>query len=165
MIKVIQDSVVNMDVECIVNAANTSLSGGGGVDGAIHKAAGDKLYEACSKIGYCGVGEAVITPGFNLKAKYIIHTVGPIYMRLNKAENERLLGNCYKNSLDLARNNNIHSIAFPCISTGVYGYPIEEATTVAINTVNKWLETNNYEIDIYFNCYKQEEYDTYMKLI
>lgn len=165
MIKVLNESVVFMDVDCIVNAANSFLSGGGGVDGAIHNAAGEGLYDACSKIGHCDVGDAVITPGFNLKAKYIIHTVGPMFMHFDKESNEKLLGKCYISSLNLAKDNNIKSIAFPCISTGAYGYPLKEATPVAINAVKQWLTDNgDYNLDIYFCCFTQEEYNEYKKI-
>lgn len=166
MIEVLNESVVFMDVDCIVNAANTSLAGGGGVDGAIHNAAGQELYKACAKIGYCAVGDAVITPGFNLKAKYIIHTVGPIYTYFDKKENENLLRKCYISCLDLAKENNIHSIAFPGISTGVYGYPIKEAVPIALSATKQWLDTYiDYDLDIYFCCYTEEEYREYNALI
>lgn len=165
MIKVINDSVVNMDVEAIVNAANTSLAGGGGVDGAIHAAAGDQLYKVCADIGHCAVGDAVITPGFNLKAKYIIHTVGPIYSYFDKKSNETLLRSCYINTLKLANIKDIKSIAFPGISTGVYGYPLNEAVPIAINTVKDWLEKNNSNIDVWFCCYTKEEYDVYKQIL
>ena len=165
MIKVIKDNIVNLDIDCIVNAANTSLTGGGGVDGAIHAAAGKELHEACTKIGYCAVGQAVITPGFKSKAQYIIHTVGPIYNIYDKDNCKRLLENCYKNSLDIARNNNIHNIAFPCISAGVYGYPIIESSDIAINIVKRWAELNkDYEIDVILVCFTNQEYETYINL-
>lgn len=165
MLEIVKDNIVNLDVDCIVNAANTALKGGGGVDGAIHAAAGDELYEACSKIGYCAVGKAVITPGFNLKAKHIIHTVGPIYNRFDDDNCRRLLENCYKNSLDLAIKNGIHSIAFPCISAGVYGYPIEDSCKIAINTVKKWLDTNSYDMNVKLVCFTDKEYETYTEEI
>ena len=161
MIKVIKDNIVNMDVDAIVNAANSSLAGGGGVDGAIHNAAGNELYDACRKIGYCDTGKAVITDGFKLKAKYIIHTVGPIYSNYDEETSEELLSNCYANSLDLAKQYNLHSIAFPCISCGVYGYPLQKACSIAKNTVNNWLSNNNYDIDVYFVCFSDREYTAY----
>ena len=165
MIKVLKDNIVNMDVDAVVNAANAELMGGGGVDGAIHYAAGDKLHDACLKIGHCDVGDAVITPGFNLKAKYIIHTVGPIYYENDKHTNEQLLSSCYKRSLDLAKLHDIRSIAFPCISCGVYGYPIQAASAIAYNTVNKWLIDSDYQIDVYFVCFKDEEYASFKTII
>lgn len=158
-------SVLDFNVDCVVNAANCDLIGGGGVDGAIHEAAGKQLDEACKKIGYCGIGNAVITPGFNLKQKYIIHTVGPIYTRYEKESCRKFLQNCYKNCLDLARDNNIHSIAFPCISTGVYGFPLEDATKIALSTVRNWLSTNgSYLMHVHFACFTKQEYETYTRL-
>lgn len=149
-----------MDCDAIVNAANNSLMVGGGVDGAIHHAAGSKLNEACRIIAYCPTGEAVITPGFLLKAKYIIHTVGPVYSGDKK--DELLLSNCYYNSLNLAKDHNIHSIAFPCISNGVYGYPLKKSVPVVLDTINKWMEKNNdYDIDIYLVCFQEKEYSIY----
>lgn len=166
MIKIIKDNIVNLSVDAIVNAANNSLMGGGGVDGAIHKAAGAKLYSACEKIGYCKTGKAVITPGFDLKAKYIIHTVGPIYNSNRIKECEEQLRSCYISSLDLAKQNDIHSIAFPCISAGVYGYPIKDSCKIAINTVYKWLNDNNdYKIETIFVCFLDNEYEIYKKEI
>ena len=163
MINTIKGSVVFASSEAIVNAANSSLMGGGGVDGAIHKEAGEKLYDACKDLGPLETGKAVITPGFNLKAKYIIHTVGPIYYEHSKEENEKLLSSCYYSCLDLALKNNIHSISFPGISTGVYGYPLEDAAKVAKRSINKWLDNNNYNIDINFYCFTDKEYDVYTK--
>lgn len=125
--------ITQSDCECIVNAANNSLLGGGGVDGAIHRAAGKELLKECISLGGCETGEAKITKGYNLKARYIIHTVGPVYMC--RDEDAKLLRNCYFNSLNLAKENNIHSISFPAISTGVYGYPIKEATAIAVSSV------------------------------
>lgn len=163
MIKIIKGSVVYSDSEAIVNAANSSLMGGGGVDGAIHDAAGDELYDECKGLGPLKTGKAVITPGFNLKAKYIIHTVGPIYSDHNKEDNEKLLASCYFSCLDLAKVNNIHSISFPGISTGVYGYPLDDAVKIAIRSVKEWLCQNNYDIDINYYCFNNREYDAYRR--
>lgn len=162
MIKIVKDNIVNMEVDAIVNAAKNTLQGGGGVDGAIHDAAGIKLYEACAKIGYCNTGEAVITDGFNLKAKYIIHTVGPVYFNHSKEEAKRLLINCYINSIELAKKHNVHSIAFPCISTGIYGYPLKEATSIVYKAVRDYL-TNDNILEVYFVCFTDDEYECYLK--
>lgn len=163
-----RDSIINIgksditkaDVECIVNATNNSLLGGGGVDGAIHRAAGHKLLEECRTLNGCKTGEAKITKGYNLKAKYIIHTVGPRYTG-NKTD-AKLLRNCYWNSLELARKNDIHSIAFPAISTGVYDYPIEAAAEVALKTVSDWININpNYGMAVMFSCFDDQTADIY----
>ena len=143
--------ITKLDCECIVNAANKSLLGGGGVDGAIHRAAGPKLLEECRTLHGCETGEAKITKGYRLKARYVIHTVGPVYS--GSREDPRLLAACYRNSLNLAREHGIHGIAFSAISTGVYGYPLEEAVPIAVDTVRAWLRENEgYEIQVIFCC-------------
>ena len=134
MIEIITADITELDVDVIVNAANCSLLGGGGVDGAIHRAAGRELLEACRKFNGCQTGEARITPGFKLPAKFVIHTPGPVWHGGNHNEAE-LLKNCYLNSLILAKANNCRSIAFPCISTGIYHFPKEQAAQIAIETV------------------------------
>ena len=136
-IKVICDDITTLKVDAIVNAANTTLLGGGGVDGAIHRAAGKELLEACRKFNGCKTGEAVITPGFKLPAKFVIHTPGPVWHGGNHNE-PQLLAECYRNSLARAAENQCQSIAFPCISTGVYHFPKEDAAQIAINTVRAW---------------------------
>ena len=144
--------ITKLDVDAIVNAANTSLLGGGGVDGAIHRAAGPKLLEECRTLYGCRTGEAKITKGYNLKARHVIHTVGPIYS--GSPRDAQMLRNCYRNSLELAYINDLYSIAFPAISTGVYGYPLEEATKIALKTVEEWLNDHaDYEIEIIFACF------------
>ena len=131
------NDMTKLGVDAIVNAANCSLLGGGGVDGAIHRAAGRRLYEACLKFGGCRTGEARITPGFDLPAKYVIHTPGPVWRGGGHGEAE-LLRSCYRNSLTLAEENSCRVVAFPGISIGVYRYPLEEAVQIAVETVGSW---------------------------
>ena len=152
-IQVVQGDITKLDCDGIVNAANRSLLGGGGVDGAIHRAAGPELLAECRTLHGCRTGEAKITKGYRLKAKYIIHTVGPIYS--GTAENAAQLADCYRNSLNLAKEHGVHSIAFPAISTGVYGYPLEDATEIAVKTVAQWLEDDHadYAMQVIFCCF------------
>ena len=155
--------ITTLDCECIVNAANKSLLGGGGVDGAIHRAAGSGLLAECRGLNGCDTGKAKITRGYNLKAGYVIHTVGPIYSGTER--DPKLLSACYKNSLDLAKKNNIHSIAFPSISTGVYGYPFREAADVAYNTVMKWFDENrDYGMEVIFACFAKGDLAVYREI-
>ena len=156
----IQGDITKMDIECIVNAANNTLLGGSGVDGAIHKAAGPQLLEECRTLHGCKTGEAKLTKGYNLPADYVIHTVGPIYSGTLKDESQ--LFDCYWNSLDLAAQNDIHAIAFPAISTGVFGYPKEEACPVAIDAVLEWLNMNDdYGMKVAFCVHNNEDYAMY----
>ena len=152
--------ITKLECDAIVNAANKSLLGGGGVDGAIHRAAGPELLKECRTLNGCMTGEAKITKGYNLKAKHVIHTVGPIY---SDAPSDPIkLADCYRNSLNLAKEHGLHSIAFPSISTGVYGYPLEEATEVVAYTVTKWLEENqDYDMHIIFVCFGEKAYSIY----
>ena len=153
MIKIIQGDITTLAVDAIVNAANQVMLGGGGVDGAIHDAAGPELYKACLKVPEvrpgvrCPTGEARITPGFRLPAKYVIHTVGPVYRDGLHGEPEKLAA-CYRNSLALAAENGCRSIAFPCISTGIYGYPIEEAAKIAVREVRDYLTQSCREAEV-----------------
>lgn len=141
-IQVVQADITQFQADAVVNAANSSLLGGGGVDGAIHRAAGKDLLFACRLLGGCKAGQAKITPAFNMTtAKYIIHTVGPYYKGIDPLQAEELLASCYKSSLDLAFS--LESIAFPAIATGIYGYPLEQATKVAHHTIVTWLKLNS----------------------
>lgn len=154
--------ITKLDTDAIVNAANTTLLGGGGVDGAIHKAAGIRLLPACIKLHGCRTGEAKLTKGYSLKARYIIHTVGPRYR--GRPDDERLLYSCYKNSLDLAKKNGIRSIAFPSVSTGAYGYPAEEAARTALKAMTDWLDSNkDYDIGITVCCFDEAMRAIYMQ--
>lgn len=141
-IAVVQGDITTLPVDAVVNAANTTLLGGGGVDGAIHRAAGPALLEECRTLGGCPVGEAKITKGYNLPARHVIHTVGPVWQG-GRAGEPRLLASCYLNSLKLAAEHGVKTLAFPSISTGVYGYPIEEASAIAVQTIAEFLKSND----------------------
>ncbi|MCR4997629.1 MAG: O-acetyl-ADP-ribose deacetylase [Butyrivibrio sp.] len=156
--------ITKIKVDAIVNAANSSLLGGGGVDGAIHRAAGVRLLEECRRLAGCRTGEAKITNGYNLPAKYVIHTVGPIYSGAESDETD--LYNCYYNSLLLAKENDVHSIAFPGISTGVYGYPKEAAAKIALRSITTWLSDNSgYDMKITIVNFSQHDYEIYQSVI
>jgi O-acetyl-ADP-ribose deacetylase (regulator of RNase III) len=163
-IEIYKGDITKLKVDAIVNAANTSLLGGGGVDGAIHRAAGPELLEFNRKLGGCATGEAKISPGFNLPAKYIIHTVGPVWNG-GKSNEDKLLANCYINSLKLAVENKIKTIAFPAISTGVYHFPLERATQIAVGEVKKFVEKNESIEKIVFVCFDEETYQVYEKVL
>ncbi|MCX7881076.1 MAG: O-acetyl-ADP-ribose deacetylase [Patescibacteria group bacterium] len=163
-ITLVKGDITKQKVEAIVNAANKTLLGGGGVDGAIHKAAGPELLEECKKLGGCQTGEAKITKGYKLPAKYVIHTVGPIFGKENGKEAE-LLASCYRNSLFLAKKYKIKTIAFPSISTGVYGYPKKEAAEIVIKTIKEFIKNNNWFEEIRLVVFSKESYQIYKELL
>jgi len=163
-----QGDITRLAVDAIVNAANSSLLGGGGVDGAIHRAAGPELLTECRTLGGCPTGEARITKGYQLPAKHVIHTVGPVYYQMSPVQAENLLTQCYQNSLQLGAENHLTTIAFPAISCGVYGYPIEDACQVAVNTTCGFLEKNSIlerAIFILFSPADRRIYDDYLASI
>ena len=156
----IQGDITAIAVDAIVNAANNSLVGGGGVDGAIHRAAGPQLLEECKKLNGCLTGEAKITKGYNLPAKWVIHTVGPIWQGGSKNE-EELLASCYRNCFSVANENNVKTIAFPSISTGAYRFPIEKASKIAIKEIRNLLIKYPSIEKVYIVCFNQEVFDNY----
>src|SRR5687768_13462042 len=164
MIKLIKGDITKMKVDAIVNAANSSLLGGGGVDGAIHRAGGPAILEECRQIrakqGGCDTGEAVITTAGRLPAKYVIHTVGPVWNGGNNNEPE-LLANCYRNSLRLAVENGVKTIAFPNISTGIYHFPKSQAAAIAIETVQRFMANDNSLNEVIFVCFDDENFNLY----
>jgi len=156
----LEGDITKVQVDAIVNAANTSLLGGGGVDGAIHRAAGPELLAECRTLGGCPTGEAKITAGYGLPAKYVIHTVGPIWGGGDGGEPE-LLARCYRNSLALATKHQVRNIAFPAISCGIYGYPIPDACQIALRETRAYLDTNDLPESVTFVCFGREIYDAY----
>ncbi len=157
-LEVLQGDITKLKVDAIVNAANSSLLGGGGVDGAIHRAAGPGLLEECRTLGGCRTGEAKITKGYNLPARWVIHTVGPIWQGGTQNEDE-LLASCYRNSLALAREHGIRTIAFPAISTGAYGFPMERAARIAVREVKRFLQQDTTLEKVILVAYDKRAYD------
>tara|TARA_Y100000031_G_scaffold65181_1_gene73045 strand:+ start:129 stop:629 length:501 start_codon:yes stop_codon:yes gene_type:complete len=163
-VNVIKSDITQLEVDAIVNAANKSLLGGGGVDGAIHRSAGSELLDECKTLGGCETGEAKLTKGYKLKASYVIHTVGPVWNGGTRGE-DQLLTNCYKNSLQLANNISLKSIAFPAISTGVYRFPIDRACRIAIKSIRDYLKSDDSINEIYLVCFDRDVYDQYNTLV
>ncbi len=164
-ISLAQGDITTVDVEAIVNAANTSLLGGGGVDGAIHRAAGPQLLEECETIGGCPTGEARITRGYRLPARHVIHTVGPVWRGGTHHEDD-LLAACYRNSLSLAREHGLRSVAFPAISTGVYRFPLDRATAIALGETTRFLERHPDAFDrVIFVCFDRTTLDVYRRTL
>src|SRR5690625_2306791 len=161
-IEIVEGNITTQKVDAIVNAANESLLGGGGVDGAIHRAAGPELLKECRDLNGCPTGEAKITKGYKLPAKHVIHTVGPIWGGGDNNEG-KLLANCYRNSLNLATKRNLKSIAFPSISTGVYGYPIELASKIALTEIKNYLNEHQEIEKVRIVCFGNEDFETYQK--
>ena len=163
-LEIIEGDITQQRVDAIVNAANTTLLGGGGVDGAIHRAAGPGLLEECRKLGGCPTGEARITKGYNLPAKWVIHTVGPVWRGGTHREDE-LLAQCYRNSLALAEKYSIKTIAFPSISTGAYRFPLERAVRIALKEIKDFLERNKTVEKIIIVCFEKKVYEAYISAV
>jgi O-acetyl-ADP-ribose deacetylase (regulator of RNase III) len=164
ILRAVYGDITSINVDAVVNAANETLLGGGGVDGAIHDAAGPELFDACRSLNGCETGDAKITPGFRLKARYIIHAVGPIWRGGGRGE-PQLLASCYRRSLQLAREHNVKSIAFPSISTGAFGYPIQLAAAVAIEEVRGFVWGSASQREVKFCCFSRDDLAVYQKLL
>ncbi|HEY6093709.1 MAG TPA: O-acetyl-ADP-ribose deacetylase [Gallionellaceae bacterium] len=164
ILRALHADITQLQVDAIVNAANSSLLGGGGVDGAIHRAAGPQLLEACRPLGGCPTGEAKMTPGFRLPARFVIHTVGPVWHGGRRGEAE-LLAACYRHAIELAAAAALHSVAFPSISTGVYGYPFEPAARIAVASVQDALRNAPGLREVIFCCYSRDDWQVYERVL
>jgi len=164
LIRAVRGDITTLDVDAVVNAANSTLMGGGGVDGAIHFAAGPELLEECRRLGGCPTGEARLTRGYRLPARWIIHTVGPVWKGGTRGE-PALLASCYENSLRMAVDNQLRSIAFPAISTGAYAFPLQLATEVAIRSIRQFIGDRETIDEVVFCCYSREDFATYKRLL
>jgi O-acetyl-ADP-ribose deacetylase (regulator of RNase III) len=163
-IEITEGDITGQKVDAIVNAANTTLLGGGGVDGAIHRAAGPQLLEECRKLNGCATGDAKITAGYQLPARYVIHTVGPVW-RDGRHKEDELLASCYRKCLALAEKNNIQTLAFPSISTGAYGFPIERACRIAVREINNHLKESSQLEKVVVVCFDRKTYDEYSQAL
>lgn len=163
-IAVVVDDITTLEVDAIVNAANQSLLGGGGVDGAIHDAAGPRLLDECRTLGGCPTGQAKATAGYDLHAQYVIHTVGPVWHGGDEGE-PQLLANCYRNSFAIVAELELHTVAFPCISTGVFGYPITDATQIALQVTLEYLREHTWPKQVILCCFAQRDADVYRSAI
>jgi O-acetyl-ADP-ribose deacetylase (regulator of RNase III) len=163
-LRAVQADITTLHVDAIVNAANASLLGGGGVDGAIHRAAGPQLLRECRALGGCQTGEAKLTAGYRLPARHVIHTVGPVWRGGRRSE-ARLLESCYRRSLELAAEAGVASIAFPAISTGAYGYPAEDAASIAVATVDAWAASHEMPAEVIFCCHSAADLARYERLL
>lgn len=163
-IEIVEGDITAQEIDAIVNAANTSLLGGGGVDGAIHRAAGPELLAECRNLHGCPTGDAKITRGYRLPARWVIHTVGPVWHGGHDLEDE-LLANCYRRSLEIAAQNGVRSVAFPAISTGIYGFPLERATRIAVREVRTFLQNNAALEKVLFVCFDRRTHDCYQRVL
>ena len=162
--KIFQEDITKLEVDAIVNAANNSLLGGGGVDGAIHRAAGPGLLAECVTLGGCNTGEAKITGGYDLPSKHVIHTVGPVWDG-GRANEDALLADCYRNSLKLGEGNGLRMVAFPAISTDVFGFPKERATRIAVREVRAFLDQDVGVVQVIFVCFSERDFDIYQRVL